>query len=419
MALTYHSFFLVVGRLYNHEGNRFYRWIIKENAFAYQTATKRNIKSGTISEIYLAIQKRGGRFLVLNEDLNLWYEMSDVEAKRKISQSLRDEKKKRNVAISKTRHAGTTNDEQNNEEVNLNHHEHQHASPASYYLPELKEYVTTLNERRSQERDAYCPKPFPMPAEPAPSICSDAPNTSKPLPSMSNAAGATKILFEQPLSPFLCYNNEGPTSAAVMLLPPPPDGPTTVLRKCGLEEMEGWSQDELLASALQPLLENNTTCYSNTITTRQQDNSKCDVFLSLGMDEERNHNQIAPVLLEQQTEDRSNALVEMQKSPGRHGNPLFSTDALAFESSPPNNNINDRFVTDPPVLPSSQEEQKQDEKDGQSHPLSCFPSFGSSSLFSRQDLDHQHSNLVRGHSLEEGSDDSFVIEGMVWENEEY
>lgn len=431
MAMTYHSFLLAVGRLYNHEGNRFYRWIIKEKAFAYQTATKRNIKSGTISDIYLAIQKRGGRFLVLNEDLkNSWYEMSDVEAKRKISQSLRDEKKKRNLAISKTpRHADTSSDEQNNEEVNLNHHK-QHASSSSSHLPELEEYVTTLDEpSRSRGGDAYyCPQPFPMPAEPTPSSTySDASKASKkPLPSMNNAAGATStISFEQPLSPFLCYNNEGSTPAAIMLLPPPPDGPTTVLkRRCGLEEMECRSRRELLASALQPLLENNNIGYSTTITMRQQDKSKCDVFLPLDVDERnhQNHNQTAPVLLEQQTEDRSTALAETQKSPGRHGNPLLSTDHLAFESSPPNKNINDRFVTDRAMLHPSQEEQeeqKQDEKDGQSHTLSCFSSFGSSSPFSRQNFDQQHPNLLRGHSLEEGSDNSFVIEGMVWENDEY
>lgn len=88
--------------LYNHEGNRFYRWIIKEKAFVYQSATKRQIKSDTIAEIYSEIQRRGGRFLVFDENVNQWHQMKESEAKKKISQSLRDEKKKRQNVASKS-----------------------------------------------------------------------------------------------------------------------------------------------------------------------------------------------------------------------------------------------------------------------------------------------------------------------------
>ena len=73
-----------------------FRKLILENSDRYIQCRNRKEKSGIISSIYVQITSGyGGRFLEASDSYRaLWREVSEIEAKKKISQSLRDEKKR-------------------------------------------------------------------------------------------------------------------------------------------------------------------------------------------------------------------------------------------------------------------------------------------------------------------------------------
>jgi hypothetical protein len=448
----------VASRLYNHEGNRFYRWIIKEKAYVYQTATRRKIKSGTISEIYLTIQKRGGRFLVLDEELNSWYEMSEVEAKKKISQSLRDEKKKRNVTLSKY---DAYSDEKNTDNI-LNHEKLPASSSQS---PRMENIMTTSQSRVQGEQQeelllAYsCKLPSLMPVllppiesssysastnitpleivwtHHTPSTCIDTSNNVKNTSASIKGNNVNhEIIFDPLLSPavFNCYTNftggrsttrttttntndeqDHYSSTSFVLAHQEeedhPPLPTTSTKY--LEEVEGL-QPEL--RSLQPRTVENETGGMLKLELHLQS--------SAALKSEEDNEEI-----QEQQEGKSSSLLEIQNFPPiLHENAAFSS----FRSLESASNTNDQFVTDPQgLLHSSQDQEEEhdqkqeaDDDDDDERIFSSFPSFTSSSPTFRQQEehhDHQQQRIVRRHSLEEGSDDGFVIGEMVWEKDEY
>jgi len=450
-------------RLYNHEGNRFYRWIIKENAFAYLTATKRKMKSGTISEIYLTIQKRGGRFLILNEELNLWYEMSEVEAKRKISQSLRDEKKKKrtNSSISVVFKNGgavaTDDDEQNNEEDTKMLDNYQHAG-SSYLLPPppLKCGVTTSSSEQAtkgshgrgrEEGPIYGPAPLSlmMPVLPAlesshsnvprirthcnPSTYIDAPkkhdNKTTCTPMNNNAPAATNVtLFEQSLSPLKFYYNLNTTSSRTsnhdeyssfdvqegppMLLPA---GPAS--QSMCPEGVKKGQRLDFTRSALLQQQEPSSLSEKNIDGMKQEEQRSSKSTIMLQDDDNQEESPRCP----ENTEVSTYRLFEEDESPiNINGGQFVPNPHLFFLSSQQENEQHHHQQ-------QQQQQQQLQQQDGveRSHSLSTFPSFSSTPIFIRQQEEHhdQPQNLPRRHSLEEGSDDGFDIEGMVWEKDEY
>ncbi|GFH56212.1 predicted protein [Chaetoceros tenuissimus] len=89
---------------YNHKGNVHFRKLILENSDRYNQCSNRREKSSIISSIYATITSGyGGRFLEASDTKSgssdesyreSWRVVDETEAKKKISQSLRDEKKR-------------------------------------------------------------------------------------------------------------------------------------------------------------------------------------------------------------------------------------------------------------------------------------------------------------------------------------
>lgn len=96
--------FIISTSSYNHKGNVHFRKLILENSDRYNQCSNRKEKSCIISSIYATITTGyGGRFLEASDTKSgssdesyreSWRVVDETEAKKKISQSLRDEKKR-------------------------------------------------------------------------------------------------------------------------------------------------------------------------------------------------------------------------------------------------------------------------------------------------------------------------------------
>ena len=75
----------------HHKGNIQYRRMVEDREVEYVNSTKRN-KRLIVSEIVRAWRAKHppGRFLKQNEITNIWTDVGDKEARKKISQKLRE-----------------------------------------------------------------------------------------------------------------------------------------------------------------------------------------------------------------------------------------------------------------------------------------------------------------------------------------
>jgi hypothetical protein len=72
-----------------HIGNKIYRETIAKHRNRYQNAKFRDEKTRITREIIASIQEHRGRFLSLNENTSMWYQVRDQYAHDKVSHALR------------------------------------------------------------------------------------------------------------------------------------------------------------------------------------------------------------------------------------------------------------------------------------------------------------------------------------------
>lgn len=86
--------------------------MIQAKSDRYENAKTRTEKGDTISQVYSTISDRGGRFLIRDEKSYSWLQLDELRSKKKISQSLRDFKKKTtnnaSVCATSTKKSDTT-----------------------------------------------------------------------------------------------------------------------------------------------------------------------------------------------------------------------------------------------------------------------------------------------------------------------
>lgn len=74
----------------NHHGNKVYQSVVEAHAVDYLKCSKRNNKTNIAWEIVHQLKQQGSRFLRKDPNSNTWEEVSDDEARRKVSQRLRE-----------------------------------------------------------------------------------------------------------------------------------------------------------------------------------------------------------------------------------------------------------------------------------------------------------------------------------------
>jgi len=74
----------------NHEGNRFFGSIIRQNLKQYREASSRPEKIRVVDDILQEIKSNGTRFAKLDSEDKRWYELNDVLAHQKIGHAIRD-----------------------------------------------------------------------------------------------------------------------------------------------------------------------------------------------------------------------------------------------------------------------------------------------------------------------------------------
>jgi len=74
----------------NHNGNRDFGRIIRDNLEQYRDATNRPEKIRVVGEILQEILSSGARFAKLDNETKRWYELNDVQAHQKIGHAIRD-----------------------------------------------------------------------------------------------------------------------------------------------------------------------------------------------------------------------------------------------------------------------------------------------------------------------------------------
>ena len=83
---------------FNHHGNQFLRAMVADKLDSYLTAANREEKTVIAIGIVMAIKDSGGKFLKKHEGpgsgkakmLNIWFEIKDSEARKKVSHAFRD-----------------------------------------------------------------------------------------------------------------------------------------------------------------------------------------------------------------------------------------------------------------------------------------------------------------------------------------
>jgi hypothetical protein len=77
------------GRTNNHAGNKRYLTEKEEIQARYTAATKQD-KTGISQELVDRVHAWGGRFLELDPSNNQWFQVTNIKARKKASQSLRE-----------------------------------------------------------------------------------------------------------------------------------------------------------------------------------------------------------------------------------------------------------------------------------------------------------------------------------------
>jgi hypothetical protein len=72
-----------------HVGNQRFRSIVQSFREEYQNARRREEKTRIATTIALIVEKRGGRFMKLDNDLGVWYYLDAEKVHEKISHALR------------------------------------------------------------------------------------------------------------------------------------------------------------------------------------------------------------------------------------------------------------------------------------------------------------------------------------------
>lgn len=77
-------------RAYNHQGNKYFREHIKLYASKYSVLTTKLERTVLLSEIVEWINGKGSGFVKVDRDTGVWYEVSDLLAREKIGQQIRE-----------------------------------------------------------------------------------------------------------------------------------------------------------------------------------------------------------------------------------------------------------------------------------------------------------------------------------------
>ena len=72
-----------------HEGNLWFRSLIRENAVKYENGESKSRKSKVVSSLVQQVRMAGGKFLKQDSSMR-WYDMGDKEAREKVGHALRD-----------------------------------------------------------------------------------------------------------------------------------------------------------------------------------------------------------------------------------------------------------------------------------------------------------------------------------------
>ena len=73
-----------------HQGNIWFRCLIKENSEKYRTGRTKTAKTKVVVAIVQHVRAQGGKFLKQTVNEDLWYDMGDKDARRKVGHALRD-----------------------------------------------------------------------------------------------------------------------------------------------------------------------------------------------------------------------------------------------------------------------------------------------------------------------------------------
>lgn len=79
------------GKSNNHPGNKRYREEVHNFRQSYTTLSDKDDKTGMSQLVVETIKSTGARFLELDRTANSWYVVSDIKARRKVSQALRED----------------------------------------------------------------------------------------------------------------------------------------------------------------------------------------------------------------------------------------------------------------------------------------------------------------------------------------
>merc|ERR1712025_97060 len=74
----------------NHNGNRYFGKIIRDNLQLYRDAPNRPEKIRVVDDILQEIRSSGARFAKLDNETKRWYELNGVQAHQKIGHAIRD-----------------------------------------------------------------------------------------------------------------------------------------------------------------------------------------------------------------------------------------------------------------------------------------------------------------------------------------
>jgi hypothetical protein len=86
-----------------HMGNKHFRRIIETYREVYQNADCRDQKTNITCSVIAKIHNRGGRFLKLNEETEVWEQVSEQYAREKVSHALRSAKDPNRPKVKKPR----------------------------------------------------------------------------------------------------------------------------------------------------------------------------------------------------------------------------------------------------------------------------------------------------------------------------
>mmetsp|Transcript_17043 Transcript_17043/g.46729 ORF Transcript_17043/g.46729 Transcript_17043/m.46729 type:complete len:692 (+) Transcript_17043:60-2135(+) len=76
---------------WNHQGNVWFRELIRSKVKQYQDAGDKHEKTSLIVSVVEAVRQRGGRFVKQDGNTKLWYDIGEAQSRDKVDHSLRDQ----------------------------------------------------------------------------------------------------------------------------------------------------------------------------------------------------------------------------------------------------------------------------------------------------------------------------------------